>query len=95
MNFLRELVSGKKQRYKDPHYNLDLTYITSRIIVMSYPASGLETLYRNPIKQVALFLRERHKGKYRVVNLSGRKYDESKFDNNVWGSSYGQFYFIC
>ena len=39
---------------------MDLTYITDRLIVMSYPASGFETVYRNPIKKVANFLNERH-----------------------------------
>ena len=41
-NFLRGLVSGKKIRYKEGEFDLDLTYITPRIIAMSFPAS--ETL---------------------------------------------------
>ena len=58
MNYIRELISGKKKRFKSNHYNLDLTYITSRIIAMSYPASGLESIYRNPINSVSNFLME-------------------------------------
>lgn len=42
MNYIREKISGKKNRLKQHNYNLDLTYITPRIIAMSYPASGLE-----------------------------------------------------
>lgn len=34
-------------------YNLDLSYITPRILAMGYPASGTEILYRNDIKDVA------------------------------------------
>jgi hypothetical protein len=37
---------------KEDGYNLDLTYITERIIGMSFPASGFESIYRNNIKSV-------------------------------------------
>lgn len=35
---IKKLVSGKKRRMTDQTYDLDLTYITNRIIVMSFPA---------------------------------------------------------
>jgi hypothetical protein len=47
MNFFREIVSGKKNRFKNNEFNLDLTYITPRIIAMAKPGTGLESLYRN------------------------------------------------
>lgn len=53
MNKIRSLVSGNRRRKKEDGFNLDLTYITSRIIAMSYPSSGLESLYRNPIEKVS------------------------------------------
>lgn len=53
MNFLREIVSGPKNRIKEDGYNLDLTYVCPRIIAMSYPASGVESVYRNPIDKVS------------------------------------------
>ena len=49
MDYLREKVSGPKNRFKDDGYNLDLTYVCNRVIAMSFPASGFETLYRNNI----------------------------------------------
>ena len=81
MDFLREIVSGPKNRYKQNGYNLDLTYITDRIIAMAFPASGLEKLYRNSIDDVVGFLNEKHPDSYWIVNISGRGIDESKLKN--------------
>jgi phosphatidylinositol-3,4,5-trisphosphate 3-phosphatase/dual-specificity protein phosphatase PTEN len=50
---------------------------------MAYPASGFESLYRNPINEVAQFFQENHDINYLVINLSGRKYDYSKFNKMV------------
>jgi phosphatidylinositol-3,4,5-trisphosphate 3-phosphatase/dual-specificity protein phosphatase PTEN len=54
MNYLRKIVSGKRRRFQDTQFDLDMTYITPRVIGMSYPASGyVETTYRNPIAKVS------------------------------------------
>ena len=50
---------------------------------MSYPASGFESFYRNPISQVSKFLNHNHSINYMVFNLSGRKYDYNKFNKMV------------
>ena len=52
MDWLRKIVSGKRRRFKDNKYNLDITYITNRILAMSFPASGFEKIYRNNITDV-------------------------------------------
>jgi phosphatidylinositol-3,4,5-trisphosphate 3-phosphatase/dual-specificity protein phosphatase PTEN len=52
MNYIRTLVSGKKKRFIDRKFNLDLSYVTPRILAMAYPASGIETVYRNDIDSV-------------------------------------------
>jgi phosphatidylinositol-3,4,5-trisphosphate 3-phosphatase/dual-specificity protein phosphatase PTEN len=83
MNFIREMVSQKKIRFKDNNFNLDLSYITPRIIAMAYPASGMESLYRNKMHDVKEFLDSRHPNKYYVINTSNRKYDYSNFHNRV------------
>jgi phosphatidylinositol-3,4,5-trisphosphate 3-phosphatase and dual-specificity protein phosphatase PTEN len=72
MNFLRELVSGNKSRYKEGDFNLDLTYITNRIIAMAFPASGLESFYRNSIDDVKKLIESRHSYNYLIINLSDR-----------------------
>ncbi len=55
MDWLRKIVSGKRNRFKDDTYNLDVTYITPRILAMSFPASGLEVMYRNNMNDVRTY----------------------------------------
>ena len=83
MNILRKFFSGKKNRYEEDGYNLDLTYITPRIIAMSLPGEGVHKVYRNSINSVSRFLNEKHPGTYRIFNLSGIKYDYEKFGGSV------------
>ncbi len=52
MDSIRRLVSGNRRRFEENKVNLDLTYITPNIIAMSYPSSGFESMYRNPIERV-------------------------------------------
>ena len=52
MDYFRERVSQKKIRLKDGIHNLDLSYITPRIIAMAFPASGIESAFRNHIDDV-------------------------------------------
>ncbi|XP_037383132.1 phosphatidylinositol 3,4,5-trisphosphate 3-phosphatase TPTE2-like isoform X2 [Talpa occidentalis] len=80
----RRMVSENKRRYKKDGFDLDLTYVTERIIAMSFPSSGRQSFYRNPIKEVARFLDTKHQNHYRVYNLcSERAYDPKFFHYNV------------
>ncbi|XP_061880370.1 cyclin-G-associated kinase-like [Entelurus aequoreus] len=63
--------------------DLDISYITSRIAVMSFPAEGVESAIKNNIEDVRLFLDSRHAGHYAVYNLSKRSYRSSRFHNRV------------
>mmetsp|Transcript_4606 Transcript_4606/g.8770 ORF Transcript_4606/g.8770 Transcript_4606/m.8770 type:complete len:376 (-) Transcript_4606:8-1135(-) len=83
MEFVRKAVSQKKRRLVEDGYNLDLSYITPRVIAMSFPASGFSKLFRNSIDDVARFLTERHGSYYKIFNLCEEAYDYSKFDNRV------------
>ncbi|XP_076353387.1 cyclin-G-associated kinase-like isoform X2 [Tachypleus tridentatus] len=63
--------------------DLDFSYITSRIAVMSFPAEGLESTYRNHIEDVRGLLDTRHRNHYAVYNVSGRTYTSVKFESKV------------
>ncbi|XP_012944616.1 cyclin-G-associated kinase [Aplysia californica] len=63
--------------------DMDISYLTSRIVVMSYPAEGVESAIKNSIDDVRSFLESRHHGCYAVYNLSQRTYRVAKFENRV------------
>ena len=72
--------------YKSPrkYENLDLDYITNRIIAMSYPGDSIkEILKHNNINEIINHLHKYHNNNYKIYNLSGIPYKENKFDNMV------------
>ncbi|KAI4877746.1 hypothetical protein NFI96_016173, partial [Prochilodus magdalenae] len=80
----RRMVSENKRRYQKDGFDLDLTYVTDRVIAMSFPSSGKQALYRNPIKEVARFLDTKHPDHYKVYNLCSEKgYDPVFFHYKV------------
>uniref|UniRef100_A0AAY5KIQ6 Phosphatidylinositol-3,4,5-trisphosphate 3-phosphatase n=1 Tax=Esox lucius TaxID=8010 RepID=A0AAY5KIQ6_ESOLU len=80
----RRMVSENKRRYQKDGFDLDLTYVTDRVIAMSFPSSGKQALYRNPIREVARFLDTKHEDHYKVFNLCSEKgYDPQFFHYRV------------
>ncbi|KAI9140718.1 hypothetical protein BKA69DRAFT_1078401 [Paraphysoderma sedebokerense] len=83
---LRNAVSGNKRRLIDTQngFDLDLSYITEKLVAMGFPSENVEGFYRNPLSEVLRFLEKRHKDHYRVYNLcSERAYDPAKFHGRV------------
>jgi len=56
-----------------PPPQLDLTYITPRIIALGAPFEGRESLYRNQMHDVRRFLDLKHEGKHRIYDLRAEK----------------------
>lgn len=63
--------------------DLDVSNITSRILVMSFPAEGVESAFKNHIDDVKSYLEYKYKNGFAVYNLSQRTYRVAKFDNRV------------
>jgi hypothetical protein len=81
-NIFKRLVSKKKRRLQTEYFDLDMAYITERVIGMGFPATGAETLYRNSLEDLKLFLDRFHE-EYKVYNLcieKGRIYKK-----DIWG----------
>jgi len=62
-------VSTNKVRLAAGKYNLDLTYITNRIIACGFPAEGFESIYRNNATNIVAFLKEHHGSMVKIYNL--------------------------
>ena len=85
---IRLIVRVNRQTYFDENFDLDLCYIVyPRYLVMSWPAQGLESLYRNPLKNVANFLNKYHSSNYLIFDLcKERSYDDMLFNGRVMRS---------
>jgi hypothetical protein len=83
-SIVKKVVAGPKRLTNYDGEELDLTYITDRVIAMAFPASDfIEKTYRNSIQDVANYLEESHHSHYLIINVSSRTYDYSVFNNRV------------
>ncbi|XP_014683762.3 tensin-3 isoform X2 [Equus asinus] len=62
---------------------LDLTYITERIIAVSFPAGCSEESYLHNLQEVTRMLRSKHGDNYLVLNLSEKRYDLTKLNPKI------------
>ena len=85
-NLVKALVSQDKTRFCYDGFDLDLTYITPKIIAMGFPSTSIEGIYRNSMEEVKRFFSKRHPNHYKVYNLC----DDKKYGKNCF---YKQGYF--
>ncbi|XP_021238025.1 tensin-3 isoform X5 [Numida meleagris] len=64
-------------------YELDLTYITERIIAVSFPADSSEETYFHNLQNVTQMLKSKHGNNYLVINLSEKRYDLTKLNPKI------------
>ena len=86
-NILKRLVSKKKRRLQNEFFDLDMSYITERVIGMGFPSTGCETLYRNSLEETKNFLDKYHQ-EYKIYNLcieKDRIYPKNYFNNKKVG----------
>ncbi|KAM6079916.1 tensin-1 isoform 18-T18 [Theristicus caerulescens] len=62
---------------------LDLVYITERIIAVSYPSTAEEQSFCSNLREVAHMLKSKHGDNYVLFNLSERRHDISKLHPKV------------
>jgi hypothetical protein len=70
------------RRFIKHGFDLDLTYITNRVIAMSSPCFGQHSAYRNDIHVVSRFLATRHYGSFFVFNLCDTFYSSDGATGN-------------
>uniref|UniRef100_A0A8C8JUV1 Tensin 3 n=1 Tax=Oncorhynchus tshawytscha TaxID=74940 RepID=A0A8C8JUV1_ONCTS len=61
-------------------YELDLTYVTERIIAVSFPRACSEEIYFHNLKDVTRMLKSKHADNYLIINLSEKRHDLSKMN---------------
>ena len=76
--------NGDGTGYHDDEFDLDLCYVTQRVIAMSLPSTGVERYFRNPVRDVAAFMDAHHAGHYMLFDLClERAYDAVLFGGRV------------
>ena len=83
-NFFKRLVSKQKRRFQDSDFDLDMSYITEKVIAMGFPSTGVETMYRNSLSDIIKFFHTRHNDNVKVYNLcleKDRIYNKNVFPN--------------
>uniref|UniRef100_A0A7N5ZY37 Tensin 3 n=1 Tax=Anabas testudineus TaxID=64144 RepID=A0A7N5ZY37_ANATE len=61
-------------------YELDLTYITERIIAVSFPQGCSDEIYSHNLKDVTRMLKSKHADNYLIINLSERRHELTKMN---------------
>ncbi|KAF2975788.1 hypothetical protein EK904_014638, partial [Melospiza melodia maxima] len=71
---------------------LDLTYITERIIAVSFPVGCSEETYLHNLQEVTQMLKSKHGDNYLVLNLSEKRYDLGKLNPKIMDVGWPDFH---
>ena len=97
-SFVKRLVSKQKRRYQDTEFDLDMSYITEKVIAMGFPSTGIEVIYRNSLSDIIKFFKTRHNNQVKVYNLcleKDRIYNKNIFPNGKVGLFPATDHFPC
>ncbi|XP_071112259.1 tensin-3-like isoform X3 [Haliotis cracherodii] len=83
MSNLRDMINRGQDQVGENHMALDLTYITERIISMSFIAEGHDTTYRANLKEVIQMLMARHGDNSLILNISEKRQDLARLHARV------------
>jgi phosphatidylinositol-3,4,5-trisphosphate 3-phosphatase/dual-specificity protein phosphatase PTEN len=95
---VKRLVSKKKRRFENEKFDLDMAYVTKRVIAMGFPATGFEKMYRNSIEDITEFFHYYHNDNVKIYNLCLEKeriYDKSLFAKSQVGLFPGKDHNPC
>ncbi|KAL8587820.1 hypothetical protein ACOMHN_021038 [Nucella lapillus] len=81
MSSIKDMLNRSQDSAED--LLLDLTYVTERIITMSFPSEGHDTTYAFNLKDVVRMLKTKHGDNYLVLNLSEKRQDLVKANPQV------------
>ena len=84
-NLIKRLVSKQKRRFQDSDFDLDMSYITEKVIAMGFPSTGMEKMYRNSLTDVIKFFHSRHNDQVKIYNLCLEK--DRIYNKNLFPSS--------
>ncbi|XP_004692552.1 PREDICTED: tensin-2 [Condylura cristata] len=64
-------------------WDLDLTYVTERILAAAFPAHPDEQRHRGHLRELAHVLQSKHRDKYLLFNLSEKRHDLTRLNPKV------------
>ncbi|GAB6021167.1 hypothetical protein CHUAL_003797 [Chamberlinius hualienensis] len=81
--YLHDYRHRTRLRLRPQTVEMDLYFITERIISVSFPMTGMDDSYRNSLQEVIKMLRNKHGENYMIFNLSDRRNDMSQLNHQL------------
>jgi len=82
-NAVRGQLASNRISTKFKGHDLDLSYVTPRLIAMAFPAEGIAATWRNDVSVINDYLTATHGDKWRVWNLDTSIYNGSLLQDKV------------